>query len=138
MKAKGDYLNQVHSDQMVLGVVRQWRLDHVGSGQKQLKGGYQSRVQSDQIVLMMARQGGWTATAVAKDTHSSVKSQWGLGGSSSARSHGSQAGRLDHMNSGQRHSYESQKMTLGSQGTYKKRDRVTAETRVNVLFLRRC
>jgi hypothetical protein len=38
---------------------------------------------------------------------------------------GSQAGRLNHVNSGQRRSNDSLKMTLGSWGTYLKTGRVT-------------
>ncbi len=58
MKAKGDYLNQVHSDQIAL---ERMRLSCMSSGQKQLKKGHQARVYSDQMILVMARQGGWTA-----------------------------------------------------------------------------
>jgi hypothetical protein len=40
---------------------------------------------------------------------------------------GSQAGRLSRMSGGQRHPNESEKMTLGSQGTYLKMGRVAAQ-----------
>jgi hypothetical protein len=42
------------------------------------------------------------------------------------------------MNSGHRCSNESQKTTLGSQGTYLKTSKVKAQKRVNLLFLRGC
>ncbi len=68
-----------------------------------------------------------------------AKSQGGLPGSTPLRSDDScdsQAGRLDHMNGGQGWSSESQKATPGSQGTYLKMGRVTAQKRANLLFLR--
>jgi hypothetical protein len=96
MKAKGDCPNRVHSDQIVLGTVRQggWTmcfgsLDHVSSGQRHSKG-HQARVHSDQLVLMTARR------------------------------------RLDHINSCQKLSRESWKTVLGSQETYLKTGVVTA------------
>jgi phage head maturation protease len=60
MQAKGDYLDRVHSDQMVLEIVRAGRLSCISCGQRQLKGGHQARQLND-MVLVMARRGGWTA-----------------------------------------------------------------------------
>ncbi len=77
------------------------------------KGDYQVWVHSDQMVIV--RQGGWTVRAVAKGNSG------GLPGCSSLRSegsHGSEVGRLDRMNVGQRHSNESWTTTLDSRGTY--------------------
>ncbi len=59
MWAKGDYLDWVHSDQMVFERVRQegcvmWAVAKSNSGR-----GHQAH--QDQMVLVMARQEGWTA-----------------------------------------------------------------------------
>ncbi len=68
--------------------------------------------------------------ACLKDTQNNAKSQEGLPDSSPLRSVdscGSQAGKLDNVNCGQkRRSRESWKMTLGSKGTYLKTGIVTA------------
>jgi hypothetical protein len=48
------------------------------------------------------------------------------------------AGRLNHVNGGQKLSIGSWKTTLGSQGIYIKMSKVTAQKRVNLLFLRGC
>jgi hypothetical protein len=69
----------------------------------------------------MTKQGGWTREWWPKDTQNYAKFQGWLPGSSPFRidvSPGWQEGRLDHVNSGQKRSRESQKTTLGSQGTY--------------------
>jgi hypothetical protein len=42
MCAKGDYMNQVHSDQMVLKIVRWEGLSRMSGGQKEFKGGHQA------------------------------------------------------------------------------------------------
>jgi hypothetical protein len=54
-KAKGDYTDRVHSDQMVLRIVRQgsWTIRAVGKGNSRPS----ARVHSDQMVLMMTIQG---------------------------------------------------------------------------------
>jgi hypothetical protein len=86
IKAKGNYPDRAHSDQMVLGIVtrrgssglsplrpggssdgKAGRLDHVSGGQKtlrtmlNLKRDFQARVHSGQMVLMVVRKRGWTA-----------------------------------------------------------------------------
>jgi hypothetical protein len=89
-QAKGDYLNRVNLDQMVLEIVRWEGWAAWVVAKKQIKGGHQARVHSDKVVLVMARQRSWTAMR--------AKSQGGLSGSSALRSDGfnvSQAGRLD-------------------------------------------
>jgi hypothetical protein len=58
-KAKGGHLDQVHSDQMVLEMIRRGRLVLVIGGQESqnsLKEDYQARVHLDQMVLVIARQ----------------------------------------------------------------------------------
>jgi hypothetical protein len=59
MKAKGDYQEQVHSDEMVLVIVRQPGLHE--RWPKVTQGGHQAQVHSDQMFVVMARQGDWTA-----------------------------------------------------------------------------
>jgi hypothetical protein len=58
-KATGDHLDQVHSDQKVLEMIRRGRLVLVIRGQESqnlVKEDYQARVHSYQMVLVIARQ----------------------------------------------------------------------------------
>ncbi len=105
MKAKGDYQDRVYSDQMVLrmsggeaGQHEQWSKATQGGGQ-------QARVHSDQMVLVMARRKVGPCEQWPKDTQSKAKSQGEppvLGPLMSDGSRGSQAGRMDCVNDGQR------------------------------------
>ncbi len=74
MKAKGDFLDRVHSDRWFLGYSGGEARPREG-GQRQHKGGYQAQVHSDQMVLLMARQGGWTTWVMAK-RHSKLSWVW--------------------------------------------------------------
>ncbi len=73
MKAKGDYQDRIHSDQMVLVIVKQvgWTAWAVAKGNSGGGGAaHQAQVRSDQMVLVMPSQRGWITWAVAKDTQS--------------------------------------------------------------------
>jgi hypothetical protein len=68
-QAKGDHLDPVHSDQMVLVMVRQEAGPYEGRpnskatfSQAKTKGIYQARVHSDQMVLVIV---GWEAGPMA-------------------------------------------------------------------------
>jgi hypothetical protein len=53
MKVKGDYPDRVHSDQMVLRVVRPREAGLPERYQRQLKGGHQAQVHSVQMALVV-------------------------------------------------------------------------------------
>ncbi len=57
LKAKGDHLDKVHSDQKVLEMIRHRMLVLVieGQGSQTSSRDHQARVHSDQMVLVMAR-----------------------------------------------------------------------------------
>jgi hypothetical protein len=99
MKAKEDCLDQVYSDQMVLGTVR--------------LGGWTMWVVAKDTQTMLNLKGDHVQGP-------------GLSPFRSDGSSGCQVGILDHVNGDQRLSRESQKTTLASRGTYLKTGIVTA------------
>jgi hypothetical protein len=74
LKAKGDHLDRVHPDEMVLEMVRWGRLVlFIGSQESQnlLKGDWQPRVHSDQAVLVLVgREAGPCERRPTQELHS--------------------------------------------------------------------
>jgi hypothetical protein len=72
------YMNQVHSDQMVLMMAKQGGWTTVRQWPKTLKTkltlkrDYQAQVHSGQMVLLVVKQGGWTMLMVAKEAQERV------------------------------------------------------------------
>ncbi len=121
MKAKRDYQDWVHSDQMVLIKLGkkaalpsncQRQLKEGSSGSSPLRSDGSRNGQAGRLGCMTRKPAKISKISRGTTRLESTQDRW---------FHGSQAARLDRMSGGQRHSYESCKNDLGSQGTYKKK-----------------
>ncbi len=82
--SQGGCLDQVHSDQMVLKIVKEggWAMWAVAKSNS--RRGHDAQVHADQMVLVMARHGGWTAVRQWPRT---LKSKLNLKGDYQTRVH---------------------------------------------------